>query len=225
MKMQPPVKRDFSQPLSVTANPVQEIQQPQNAIIEQPKKDVQKKETRGRKPIEFTEMLVQEILAGFQMGWSDEKVCEHVQIARNTLYKKMKEDQKFMNDVRLAKRHQIVLAGEAINDILVDRANKDRGPMARFIYTKRLKDTFGDEKLPTGTQNNFFIITNEQLATITSGRSTIGDSAPTELLENLEASQDMDVRAEEGSTAPVYQEEVQSLDSQSSSMPQSSSTL
>jgi uncharacterized protein (DUF433 family) len=188
MRMQPPVRRDFSETRPTEHHTARMIMQPQKRVV-QKAPDVQKKDKRGRPPIVFTPILVQEILAAFQNGWTDEKVCEHVHIARNTLYKQMRENQQFMNDVTLAKNHHLILAGERITGILEKGEDREAGPMARWIYEKRLKEMYGDDKIKP-EQNNFIILTHDAINAIFKQRSPIENSTPAELLKSLEVQSD-----------------------------------
>lgn len=165
---------------------------------------------RGR-PTVITPNRVALLLSAFQSGLNIKRACVYAGISEDAYYKRCKADADFSDSMKLARNNLAILSGSAIVDVLKDPLNRDRGKMARWVFEKKMPEEYGQKAAPTGgpigQQNNFYLLTNEQIANINE-QPDISQSSPAELFEALEAEQSMDSGAEEGSPVAVHQTEI-----------------
>lgn len=169
---------------------------------------VQQPGNQGGRPAVINETVVQDLLGSFQNGWSITKACEYAGIARRTYYYYCQNDPGFLRKMTLAQNNQLALAGNRITEILQKGDDRDAGPLAKWLFEKKMPTEYGNQQLAPGannTQNNFFLLTNEQLGDITK-QSGIDESDPTKLLEEVEAASKLDNGAEEERSMELHQD-------------------
>lgn len=180
-----------------------------NYVMENtPVQTVQQPTSQGGRPPAVTPEVVQDLVTSFANGWSVTKACEYAGIARRTYYYYCQNDAEFLRKMTLAQNNQLVLAGNRITEILQKGDDRDAGPLAKWLFEKKMPTEYGNQQLAPGannTQNNFFLLSNEQLGNITK-QSGIDESDPTKLLEEVEAASNLDNGAEEGRAMELHQD-------------------
>jgi len=211
MKMQPPVKRDFSQ-----------IRQ----TGELPQKIIVKKQTLAGRPSTIDANIETLLISALQRSLTVTKACEYADIHPRAFYRKFKEDAKFRRAMTLARNNTSLLAGERIITILQNGDDRDAGPMARWVYEKEMPEKYGNVKIDqqNNQQNNFYGITTDQLKEVFSGQSTIKNNASAELFDSIEADAG-ELAGEEEDITPIHTEEARSEYPDTNDLPQSSSTV
>lgn len=158
-----------------TEGPVVPVQ-PQNSlkpvIVAPVNKPGKKDPSKGGRPTDLTDLVVNKLVAAFQRGYSEVKACEYAEISRTTLHNWKKADQEFLNTITHAKNFWLEQAGENITDILMDKSPgtiKTRASLSKWVYEKHMPDEYG-QKEPiapgAGTQNIYNFIPDGKLIQI-----------------------------------------------------------
>lgn len=146
--------------------------------------------------------VVQKLTAALQNDFTVGEACDYAGLARSTFYEWLKQDSAFAEEMRKAKEFPKHAAKNRVMSIINKGTDREAGPMARWLLEKRQPEVYGQAVQPinNNNQNNFFILSNEKLSELTA-RPDIANSDPTELLEALEATPDVDARAEKEGVA------------------------
>lgn len=135
----------------------------------------QKPETAntGGRPSIIGEAVVTKLIAAFQRGWTDEKACEYAEISTRTFYRHMQSDERFCQEVRLAKNFWLQLAGDNITGILQNKSNdprvlNTRWQASKWIYENKMPQEYGPKPTIFAQQNN----QNNNYISITDGQLT-----------------------------------------------------
>lgn len=140
----------------------------------------------GRGNTNIDENCVQLLIAAFQKGLDVRSACVYAGISKSAYYERCKNDKSFLDTMERAKNNLIVAAGIAVDEIVRDPGNRDRGKMARWILEKKLPDEYGQKIVNNDNRTqNFLVLNNEQLTTL-GQRPDVKESDPTELFKALE---------------------------------------
>jgi len=170
--------------------------------------------TLGR-PTKIDEAHVRLLLSGLQNGLSVRKACIYAGVSKTAFYDRCKIDALFLDAMERAQNNLLELAGDRINSIIRNGADRDAGPLAWKVFERGMPEQYG-QKAPIVDNskkqtNNFFVLNNEQISNI-GQQPDIEAADPTELLEALEETPTVDVSAEEEGTPSIHREEISHFD-------------
>lgn len=172
-----------------------------------------------RKPIPQSErpheieidQKLSELLAAFQNGLTVEEACRYADISPATYYRRMNDDEEFAKAINRQKEFVIRRAKERVAQIINHGADREAGPMARWLLERRQPEIYGQPnpfQNPTGNTTNNYYISVRDIRELFRRPDTQPITAQ-KLSEVLEAQPLTDNGRKEEIAPPVYTDKLQ----------------
>jgi hypothetical protein len=180
---------------------------------------------KNGRPEKINGFIVLKLIGAFQSGMTVGIACQYAGIGRTAFYRHMNEDEDFRNIITDAQDWLKVTAGDRLKTIIQTGDERAAAPLIRWYLERAMPDTYGSIKPdPNNGPNNYFFINNGRFESITK-QSGIENADPSQLLEAIEAEQNVDNGTEENGAASIHSQENGSEHTEEVDLSQSSSTI